>query len=158
MNLASALASQATAGAGSLACDAALRTMALVADLEREDADATEVGLRARHVLCQALSARLSKNAGNDSLPDEVHEATDIVDDALVLVRRWEQKGEPRFRDVAYDLFRFGARVYGRYQPQFPNEFVFDNIDPGQSSPDYVESAEMRSAALEALELRTAAG
>ena len=120
--------------------------------------DAAEVGLRARHVLCQALSTRLSRSTADKAIPDDVHSATDIVDDGLFLVRRWEQKGEPRFRDVAYDLFRFGARVYGRYQPQFLNEFVYDNIDPGQSSPGYVASAEMRSAALEALELRSGAG
>ena len=152
VNLANARASETDAQSGVLARDAALRAMALVADLEAEDADATEVGLRARHVLCRALSTGLSTANPQETLPDDVHEATDIVDDGLSLVRRWEQRGSDRFRPVAYDLFRFGARVYGRYQPQFLNEFVFDNIDPGQSSSDYVESAEMRSAAMETLE------
>ena len=35
-----------------------------------------------------------------------------LADDGLVLARRWEQKGVARFRGIAYDLFRFGARVY----------------------------------------------
>ena len=154
LNLANALVSETSPESGGPAKDAALRAMALVADLEGEDADAAEVGLRARHVVCQALSTRLSKTAPDKAIPDDIHSATDIVDDGLVLVRGWEQKGVARFRDLAYDLFRFGARVYGRYQPQFLNEFVFDNLDPSQCSPGYVDSAEMRSAALEALEFR----
>jgi hypothetical protein len=127
--------------------------MALVAGVERQDADSAEVGLMARHILCQTLSESLSSNITDRAIPDYVHEATDIVDDGLDLVRHWEQKGIARFRDLAYDLFRFGARVYARYQPQFLNEFVLDNLDPSQCSPGYVESAEMRSAALEVLEL-----
>jgi hypothetical protein len=156
-NLANAWASETGAESATRARDAALRAMALAADLEADDADAAEVGLRARHVLCRALSTSLSAVNPQQTMPDDVHEATDIVDDGLTLVRQWEQKGVARFRPVAYDLFRFGARVYGRYQPQFLNEFVFDNIDPDQSSPDYVESAEMRSAAMEALELARSA-
>ena len=151
MNLANARASETAVESGTLARDAARRAMALVADLEGDDADAAEVGLRARHVLCRTLSTSLSAVNPQQTMPDDVHEATDIVDDGLTLVRQWEQRGVARFRTVAYDLFRFGARVYGRYQPQFLNEFVFDNIDPGQSSPDYVESGEMRFAAMEAL-------
>jgi hypothetical protein len=150
MNLANARASEATAESESLARDAALRAIALVTDLEMNDADAAEVGLKARHVLCQTIATRLSPATTSDEpIPDDVHEATDLVDDGLGLARRWEQEGVTRFRGIAYDLFRFGARVYERYQPQFLNEFVLDNIDPAQSSSDYVESAEMRSAVQE---------
>ena len=43
------------------------------------------------------------------------------------------------------DLFRFGARVYARYQPQFLNEFVLDNLDPGSDRRLTTSgSAEMR--------------
>jgi hypothetical protein len=83
-------------------------------------------------------------------MPDDVHEATDLADDGLALVRQWERAGVTRFRGVAYDLFRFGARVYKLYQPQFLNEFIFENLDPGRSSQEYVDSAEVRSAAFEA--------
>ena len=65
---------------------------------------------------------------------------TDAVDDGLTLARRWEQAGVARFRDIAYDLFRFGARVYAVYQPQFLNEFVLDNLEPTRPSADYVGS------------------
>jgi tetratricopeptide (TPR) repeat protein len=154
MNLANARASEGTTESDTLAGDAALQAIALVADLEAHDVDAAEVGLKARHVLCQTIATRLSlPTATDETMPDDVHEATDIADDGLGLVRRWEQQGVVRFRAIALDLFRFGARVYARYQPQFLNEFVLDNLDPGQSSADYVGSAEMRSAAHEALGL-----
>ena len=82
-------------------------------------------------------------------MPSEVHEATDAADDGLALARLWEQKGVDRFRKIACDLFRFGMQVYARYQPQFLSEFTAENMDPAQSSPSYVESEEMRSAARE---------
>ena len=156
MNLAKARALDATEESGSLAREAALRAIALVSGLEEENVDAAEAGLKARHVLCQSLVERLSPAATSDrTVLDHVHEATDAVDAGLELARRWERKGVTRFRSVAYDLFRFGARVYARYQPQFLEEFVLDNIDPARSSLDYVESAEMRSAVREARGLST---
>jgi tetratricopeptide (TPR) repeat protein len=148
MNRANTRAAEATAESDLLAREAALRAITLVAHLEAHDADAAEVGLKARHVLCQSIARHLSlKAASGETIIDDVHEATDVVDDGLGLVRQWEHKGVARFRGVAHDLFRFGARVYEKYQPQFLNEFLLENTDPGQSSPRYVESAEMRAAA-----------
>jgi hypothetical protein len=154
VNLAKTHASEPSAESWVLAREAARNAVALVADLERHDADAAEVGLKARHVLCQTIAARLSAAAvGDGSIPDDVHEATDLADEGLALVRRWEKAGVPRFRTIAYDLFRFGARVYNLYQPQFLDEFILDNTDEDQSSPQYVESPEMRAAVEEALRL-----
>ena len=85
-------------------------------------------------------------------MPEDVHEATDIADEGLDLVRQWEKKGVARFRAIAYDLFRFGTVVYATYQPQFLNEFVREHLDPSRSSAEYVGSAEMRAAVQEALE------
>jgi tetratricopeptide (TPR) repeat protein len=154
MNLANARAAGPDADRDSLARDAALRAIALVADAERHDEAAAEVGLKARHVLCQTIAARLpAMTADNGTMPGDVHEATDVADEGLGLVRHWERHGVDRFRAIAYDLFRFGARVYASYQPQFLHEFVLDNMDPGQSSPAYANCPEMRAAAQEALEL-----
>ena len=47
-------------------------------------------------------------------------------------------------------MFRFGARVYARYQPQFLDEFIEENMNPATSSADYVTSQEMVMAAHEA--------
>ena len=65
-------------------------------------------------------------------------------------MRNWEQRGVPHFRPLAYDLFRFGARVYARYQPQFLDEFIADNMNAEASSAEYVGSPEMMMAAHEA--------
>jgi hypothetical protein len=137
----------------SLARTAAERAIAMVKDLEAGAADAAEVGLKARHLLCQILARSLSTKPEDDrTIPDDVHEASDVADEGLVLARHWEQRGVDRFRAIACDLFRFGGRVYARYQPQFLQEFVRDNMDPQRSSPAYVSCAEMRAAAEQFLE------
>ena len=151
MNLANAHASQATAESGILARDAALEAIALVTESEATLQEAADIGLRARHVLCRLLAEHLSSvEPGDATVRAAVDEATDAVDDGLDLVRRWERRGATRFRAIASDLFRFGVRVYGAYQPQFVEEFLADNIDPAQSSVDYVNSPEIRFAVEEA--------
>lgn len=129
-NLANTWACASDAGSLALARNAARRAIALVSDLEMNDANAAEVGLKARHVLCQTVALTLSQGTtkGETDL-DTVHEATDAADDGLALARYWEQKGVARFRDIACDLFRFGALVYARFQPHFVDEFVGDNLD-----------------------------
>ena len=114
---------------------------------------AAAAGLRARHVLCRLSAHRLTQADDGAGMPEDVHEATDAVDEGLAVVRSWEQRGVDAFRGVAFDLFRFGARVYARYQPQFLDEFINDNMDPARSSPEYVESPDMVMAALEARQL-----
>jgi len=133
--------------------NAALRSIELLEDAEAENAEAAAVGLQARHVICRALAARLDPSSGTPVSADDLHMATDAADDALNLAREWEQRGVTMFRALACDLFRFGARVYAVYQPHFLQEFVADNMDPSRSSPEYVDSPEMRAAAHEALAL-----
>jgi hypothetical protein len=131
----------------SLARAAAERAIPMVKDVEAGAADAAEVGLKARHLLCQILAKSLSTTPEDDRpIPDDVHQASDVADDGLVLARQWEQRGVDRFRPIACDLFRFGGLVYARYQPQFLREFVGDNMDPQRSSFAYVSCAEMREA------------
>ena len=133
--------------------EAALRAIALVDGLEAEEPGYADIGLRARHVLCRVAANRFSASP-EGAAADDVHAATDAVDDGLELIRRWEQRGEPRFRGLACDLFRFGARVYAIFQPQFLDEFVADNVDPSRSSRDYVDDPAVQAAAQEALSLR----
>lgn len=144
LNLANVRAAEATTGSDMAARDAARQTIALIAEREWEEASAAEAGLKARHVLCRTIARRLSSPApGDATMFEDVHEATDLVDDALSLVRHWEQRGRTHFRSLASDLFRFGARVYGRYQPHFLSEFIHENMDPRHSSRGYVESPEI---------------
>src|SRR5262245_21020978 len=124
LNLASVRVSETTIDSDVAARDAARRTLALVASRESEEAAAAEAGLKARHVLCQTIARRLSARGLDDTtMTEDVHEATDLADEGLSLVRHWEQLGVTRFRHLASDLFRFGARVFLRYQPHFVSEF-----------------------------------
>nr|ADC35928.1 hypothetical protein [uncultured bacterium 70] len=142
-NLANAWTSRQEEGAAVSARQAATDAMVLVAETEAADVDAAEVGLKARHVLCRTVARQLSTTG---PLSDGVHEATDAVDDGLRLVRLWEQKGVEQFRPIAADLFRFGAMVYGTFQPHFLEEFLHDQLDPASAPEAYFESAEMRAA------------
>lgn len=150
MNLANVRASEATPASDIAAQDAAQRTLVLVASRELEEPALAEAGLRARYVLCQTIARRLSSRApGDTTLPEDVHNATDLADEALNIVRHWEQLGVTGFRYLASDLFRFGAHVYGRYQPHFVSEFIRENMDPQRSSRDYVESSDIRGVTAE---------
>jgi hypothetical protein len=82
---------------------------------------------------------------------DQLAEATDAVDEGMAFARYWERRGVDRFRPIAFDLFRFGVRLYHAHQPQFLNEFLLENLDPASSSGDFVGSPEVRAATLESL-------
>ena len=98
---------------------------------------------------------RLQKNATLEDVINEVSKirsaVTDAVDDGMALARHWERRGVERFRPLAFDLFRFGVRVYHAHQPQFLNEFVLENVDLYAASGAFVGSPEMRAATLESL-------
>lgn len=154
MNLAGLQASEDTDESAAAARVAAARVLGLVAGLETDDPAAAEVGLHARHALCRTYAGRLVATGGNaDAMPEDAHEATDVVDEGLALVRQWEQRGVTRFRRVAADLFRFGARVYLRYQPQFLEEFMNENLDPARSSMGFVEDPELQAVVQDVVEL-----
>jgi hypothetical protein len=150
LNLANLRAADGAPDALRQARDAAAHALSLVGDSEAEDVQAGAAGLRARHVLCRLCAHRLTLADDAVDMPEDVHEATDAVDEGLALVRSWEQRGVDVFRGVAFDLFRFGARVYARYQPQFLEEFIAENMDPARSSAGYVDDPDMRLAAREA--------
>jgi tetratricopeptide (TPR) repeat protein len=149
MNLANIQASEATIVSDLAGREAARRTLALVKTREHEDDAAAEAGLKARHVLCRIAARRLPAQAKSGMVMADVHDATDLADEGLDLVREWERRGVDRFRNLASDLFRFGARVYAQYQPHFLHEFLTEHLDPRQSTHSYVQSREMQDAARE---------
>jgi tetratricopeptide (TPR) repeat protein len=149
MNLANIHASRDTIVSDLAAREAARRTLALVKEQEHEDAGVAEAGLKARHVLCHLVARRLSGQAESEALMADVHDATDLADEGLGLVREWERRGVERFRNLASDLFRFGARVYAFYQTHFLHEFLSEQLDPRHSAHSYVQSCEMQDAARE---------
>jgi hypothetical protein len=152
-NLAHALAVEGSPEAAARARGAASQAIALVSAAEGEAPGAAEVGLKARHALCRALAQRLSAGQADVAMPEDVHEATDTVDEGLALVRFWEQRGIAAFRGTAVDLFRFGLNVYLVYQPQFLQEFLDENLDPAASSDGYASDPDMVAAAKEVVEL-----
>jgi hypothetical protein len=146
-NLANACASRGTSDPAASARDAARRALDAIVSDEEADAGAAEAGLLARHVLCRLIATTLARGDGRVSpIPDEVHEGTDLVDEALSIVRAWEQQGVTRFRPLARDFLAFGARLYARYQPQFLHEFLEETLDPARSSPAFVGSEDVQSA------------
>jgi tetratricopeptide (TPR) repeat protein len=149
MNLANIQASGATNASDVAARETARRALTLVKSYEHGDAAAAKAGLTARHVLCQIAARRLSMDAESETKMADVHDATDLADEGLELVREWERRDIGDFRDLASDLFRFGARVYARYQPQFLSEFLSEELNARQSSQAYVQSHEIQDAARE---------
>ncbi|HEY4302803.1 MAG TPA: hypothetical protein VGM73_18180 [Candidatus Didemnitutus sp.] len=116
-------------GRHSVARDAA-RT-AVTIGRQREDADALDASLavKARRTLCDAIGFLLvAPGVDARSLADEASEA---VDEALELARRWEQRAPSIFRPLRGRLFRYGAELYRRHQPHFLAEFIRENsADP----------------------------
>ncbi len=153
MNLANIRASQDTIASDLAGLEAARRALALVKEHEHKYAAAAEAGLKARHVLCHIAARRLSVQERKETALEDVHDATDLADEGLSLVREWERRGIDHFRSLASDLFRFGARVYACYQPHFLREFLSEQLDARQSAPSYVQSREMQDAAREIVRL-----
>jgi hypothetical protein len=154
MNLANIRASEAKIASDLAALEAARRALALATTYEHEDAAAAEAGLKARHVLCHIAARRLSIQAERETVIADVHDATDLADEGLELVREWERRGVDRFRNLASDLLRFGARVYAYFQPHFLHEFLSEQLDPQRSTHSYVQSREMQDAVREIVSLR----
>jgi len=113
--------------------DSAEQALALIAGNEEQDLLAAETGLTARHIICRAVAAQLADRTGTIASEDLVAAATDAVDNGMKLARHWEARGERRFRDLARELFRFGARAYQMHQSHFLTEFLLENLDPCHS-------------------------
>ncbi len=134
----------------------AAEAIRLVSDVEAEVPAAAQVGLQARHALCRVFAQGLvGERTAGTAMPDDVHDATDVVDEGLALVRRWEQKGLGAFRGMAVDLFRFGLQLYLLHQPQFLQEFLDENLDPSVSSDGYVNDPDLLASAKEIVELHS---
>lgn len=131
---------------------AARDAIALAAPAEDNDPALADIGLKARRALCEALGRQLvSADATEQPTESLADEASDVVDDALALARRWESRGVPLFRPIAARLFRFGAQLYGAHLPDFLAEFVLEHLDPERSAGAMPDGEEFYLAAGEAL-------
>jgi tetratricopeptide (TPR) repeat protein len=93
-----------------------------------------EVALKARHVLCRAIARLICKQNREPSVADLVAEATDAVESGLKL--RADASDCAHLSQLKNDLFRFGARVYRSYQPQFLSEFLLEFLEDDGRLPD----------------------
>jgi len=140
------------AGAAPAAWSAARRSCAFVASRERFDPGAAEMGLKGRHLQCQAIAHWLAEPGLTESKASQLlDEASDLVDGGLALARHWEEQGALQFGQLSRDLFLFGARVYQVHQPRFLVEFLLEYLDPEQSGGTYVPDHTLHTAAVEAL-------
>ena len=153
MNLANIRASEATIGSGREAREAARRALAFMRPYEHQDATAAAAGIKARHVLCRIAALQLSVQTEKETVMANVHDARDLASQGLGLVREWERRGVDRFRNLAADLLRFGARIYASYQPDLLREFLSKQLDPRQCRGSYIQSPEIRYARRETARL-----
>ncbi|HEX4263185.1 MAG TPA: hypothetical protein VH597_02505 [Verrucomicrobiae bacterium] len=131
--------------------ESAKTALKYLADVENVDAVSAEAGLKARHLLCQAIVRILAGQSHHSSSAKEsLIEAMDAVDDGLKLAREWELRNVDRFRSLTTELFSFGVRAYQMCQPQFLAEFISESVDP-QMSPGANATRKMHVEALGAL-------
>lgn len=134
------------------AADAAREALIIAAPGESQDPLLADIALKARRARCEAIGRLLFRAArrgeSTDSLADE---ASDLVDEGLALARRWEARGETRFRPISTRLFRFGAQLYRMHLPDFLAEFLLEHIDPDRSAGAMSNTSEFYEMAAEAL-------
>lgn len=117
--------------AGERARRAAKASLAILRAQENQFLPAGDTALKARHVLCRAVTTLISNGAKMDDL---LEEATDAVDDGLAVSQNWEKAGITHLRPIADELFRFGSLLYQMYQPQFLSEYLLEHLD-GETIP-----------------------
>lgn len=117
---------------------AAREAIATVDSVAHADFECAGVALMARRALCDALGRLLvAPGADQDTLAAE---ASDVVDDALALVRHWGPAGRAAFAPLMTRLYRYGARLYRAHQPHFLGEFLFENLAV-PASPELIDIA-----------------
>ncbi|MBL9215783.1 MAG: hypothetical protein JNG83_09945 [Opitutaceae bacterium] len=96
--------------------------LTLAAPQARADRVDAELALKSARALGGALGRLLAApDADAESLAAEL---SDVVDDALALVRHWRDRGELAFAPIEVRLFRLGAQLYRLHQPHFLAEFI----------------------------------
>lgn len=103
----------------------------LVASSEQDDPISAEVGLKARHVFCQATARRISE-ADRETDEQFPSVALQRASSALQLIRRWEDRGDLRFTEFFAGFFEFGALLVQRRTPDAILGFVREHLRPSE--------------------------
>lgn len=135
---------------------AAKEALVLVAGGERSEPVFADLGLKARRAQCDAIGQLFSHPTPDSNLTELRSEASDAVDEGLALAREWDQRGLPAFRPLAARLFRYGVRLYARFQPHFVAEFIIENVDPEASPGAFGGNPDFLAIAAEGIDLARA--
>lgn len=101
-----------------------------------------DLALKARRALGDALGRLLvAPDADQEAI---ARQASDVVDDALALIRYWSAQTGTSFYLLAMRFFRFGVQLYRFHQPHFLAEFIDENLS--------LADAEFKAIALEAID------
>ena len=132
------------------ALHAAREIIALARPAASEQAALAEVLVKARQLVCQAVSILLDEPALSDRERHELlDEATDQVEAGLELVRAWRDRGHVELEAAGDSLFRFGAFAYKNHQPRFLDEFIREHLlDSGRRKKTVLEIIRMEWARL----------
>lgn len=104
---------------------------------ERTDPLDAELSLKARRALSDALGQLITQpGLAHDEL---AREASDVVDDALALIRLWHKRGATGLRELTLRFFHFGCQLYRFHQPHFLAEFIEENLQA--TDPDFRQVA-----------------
>ena len=107
----------------------AREALVLAAPHERVELVDADLALKARRALGDALGRLLVLPvADQDGI---ARQASDIVDDALALIRHWSAQPGVSFYLLAMRFFRYGVQLYRFHQPHFLAEFIVENLPPG---------------------------
>ncbi|HVU15572.1 MAG TPA: hypothetical protein VHD32_01510 [Candidatus Didemnitutus sp.] len=105
--------------------DSAALAVVLGLNHERANALDAELGVKARRTQCDVIGRLLVPPGANQRLLAD--QASDLVDDALALIRLWAPRVPGVFGLLSRRLFRYGAELYRLHQPQFLAEFIREN-------------------------------
>ncbi len=109
----------------------ARKVLELTTPHERDHPAPAELSLQGRHLLAHSLVTWLdSSKKGPGLAEDWIGDTTDTVEDALSVLRHWEQQGFTGLRPLAGELFALGLHVYRVCQPHFFAEFLIESMDP----------------------------
>lgn len=109
----------------------ARKVLELAAPHERDHPAPAELSLQGRHLLAHALVTWLDESKKGPGLAEDwIGDTTDTVEDALSVLRHWEQQGFTGLRPLSGELFALGLHVYRVCQPHFFAEFLIESMDP----------------------------
>jgi tetratricopeptide (TPR) repeat protein len=108
------------------AAGAAREALTLCLPAERTDLIEADLALKARRALGDALGQLLvAPDADQQAIATE---ASNVVDDALGVIRHWQSHGQSGFASLAVRFFRYGTQLYRFHQPHFLAEFIRENV------------------------------